>query len=113
LLDFFRYCILSFHVFILDKSRSPVAYQAFDKITVTRTVSIGSKNKYLINGTAAQVQQVQTLFQSVQLNVNNPHWMVMQGSFFFHLFFCYLFEILLCSFILVISKRYLSFLFLF
>ena len=33
----------------------------------------------MINGVTAQQQQVQNLFHSVQLNVNNPHFLIMQG----------------------------------
>ena len=40
---------------------------------------IGGRNKYLINGHNAQLQRVQNLFHSVQLNVNNPHFLIMQG----------------------------------
>lgn len=40
---------------------------------------VGGKNKYLINGAAVQASQVQNLFHSVQLNVNNPHFLIMQG----------------------------------
>lgn len=62
-----------------DKKTSPVGYEHFDKISVTRQVVIGGKNKYLINGHAVQASQVQNLFHSVQLNVNNPHFLIMQG----------------------------------
>jgi len=63
---------------------------------------IGGRNKYLINAHTAQLSQVQVtcspethwprglelnvwrlraqnLFHSVQLNVNNPHFLIMQG----------------------------------
>ena len=40
---------------------------------------VGGRNKYLINGHLAQPSQVQNLFHSVQLNVNNPHFLMMQG----------------------------------
>lgn len=40
---------------------------------------IGGRNKYLINGHNAQLSRVQNLFHSVQLNVNNPHFLIMQG----------------------------------
>lgn len=40
---------------------------------------VGGRNKYLINGHNAQVNRVQNLFHSVQLNVNNPHFLIMQG----------------------------------
>ena len=33
----------------------------------------------MINGKLAQPSQVQNLFHSVQLNVNNPHFLIMQG----------------------------------
>lgn len=62
-----------------DKAVSPVGYEDYDKITVTRQVVIGGRNKYLINGSVAQPARVQNLFHSVQLNVNNPHFLIMQG----------------------------------
>ena len=56
---------------------------------------MGGRNKYLINGLNAPNQRVQVLklfflkhlfffsqqnlFHSVQLNVNNPHFLIMQG----------------------------------
>jgi structural maintenance of chromosome 2 len=42
-------------------------------------VVIGGKNKYMVNGHTVQQNQVQNLFHSVQLNVNNPHFLIMQG----------------------------------
>ena len=33
----------------------------------------------MINGNLAQQGRVQNLFHSVQLNVNNPHFLIMQG----------------------------------
>ena len=62
-----------------DKSRSPVGYEHCDQIIVTRQIVIGGRNKYLINGHVAQPTRVQNLFHSVQLNVNNPHFLIMQG----------------------------------
>ena len=62
-----------------DRSRSPVGYEHCDRITVTRQIVIGGRNKYLINGQTAQPTRVQNLFHSVQLNVNNPHFLIMQG----------------------------------
>ena len=41
-------------------------------------VVIGGRNKYLINGSNATPSRVQDLFRSVQLNVNNPHFLIMQ-----------------------------------
>jgi structural maintenance of chromosome 2 len=62
-----------------DESCSPVGYEQCKEVTVTRQVLIGGKNKYLINGKNAPAGQVQNLFHSVQLNVNNPHFLIMQG----------------------------------
>ena len=42
-------------------------------------MAIGGRNKYLINGHLAQQNRVQNLFHSVQLNINNPHFLIMQG----------------------------------
>jgi len=44
-----------------------------------KQVVIGGRNKYLINGSNANNNRVQDLFRSVQLNVNNPHFLIMQG----------------------------------
>nr|CDS25301.1 structural maintenance of chromosomes protein 2 [Hymenolepis microstoma] len=63
-----------------DKSVSPYGYEQFDELTITRQIVVGGKNKYLINGTNATNTRVQDLFHSVQLNVNNPHFLIMQGS---------------------------------
>ncbi|XP_077867621.1 structural maintenance of chromosomes protein 2-like [Saccoglossus kowalevskii] len=62
-----------------DKKQSPVGYEGYDEITVSRQVVIGGRNKYLINGSNAQNTRVQDLFRSVQLNINNPHFLIMQG----------------------------------
>ena len=62
-----------------DRERSPVGYEHCEQITVTRQIVIGGRNKYLINGQVAQPTRVQNLFHSVQLNVNNPHFLIMQG----------------------------------
>ena len=40
---------------------------------------LGGTSKYLINGHRAQQHTVQNLFQSVQLNINNPNFLIMQG----------------------------------
>ena len=61
-----------------DPRTSPVGYEQRSEIQITRQVVIGGRNKYLINGHTAQQSQVQNLFHSVQLNVNNPHFLIMQ-----------------------------------
>ena len=41
---------------------------------------MGGISKYLICGHRATQQAVQNLFQSVQLNINNPNFLIMQGK---------------------------------
>ena len=63
-----------------DEANSPVGYEQCPEVTVTRQVLLGGKSKYLINGRNAPAGQVTNLFHSVQLNVNNPHFLIMQGK---------------------------------
>ncbi|KAM6187299.1 structural maintenance of chromosomes protein 2 isoform 1-T1 [Sarcoramphus papa] len=62
-----------------DKKLSPLGFEGNDEITITRQIVIGGRNKYLINGVNATNTRVQDLFCSVGLNVNNPHFLIMQG----------------------------------
>lgn len=62
-----------------DMRGSPVGYEGETRLAVTREVVIGGRNRYLVNGRSAQAGAVANLFQSVQLNVNNPHFLIMQG----------------------------------
>lgn len=43
-------------------------------------VAMGGVSKYLICGHRATQNAVQNLFQSVQLNINNPNFLIMQGK---------------------------------
>ncbi|KAF2035292.1 RecF/RecN/SMC protein [Setomelanomma holmii] len=63
-----------------DKSKSPVGFEEHTQISVTRQIVLGGASKYLINGHRAQQQSIQNLFQSVQLNINNPNFMIAQGK---------------------------------
>ncbi|KAK5163690.1 hypothetical protein LTR04_002312 [Oleoguttula sp. CCFEE 6159] len=62
-----------------DKKKSPIGFEDYPQISVTRQIVLGGTSKYLINGHRAQQTTVQTLFQSVQLNINNPNFLIMQG----------------------------------
>lgn len=70
-----------------DESTSPVGYEQCKEVNVTRQVLIGGKSKYLINGRNSPAGQVANLFHSVQLNVNNPHFLIMQGEYY-NLYMC-------------------------
>uniref|UniRef100_A0A8C6IY59 Structural maintenance of chromosomes protein 2 n=1 Tax=Melopsittacus undulatus TaxID=13146 RepID=A0A8C6IY59_MELUD len=63
-----------------DKNASPLGFENNDEISVTRQVVIGGKNKYFINGLTVTSTRVQDLFCSVGLNINNPHFLIMQGQ---------------------------------
>lgn len=63
-----------------DKSKSPIGFTESHKISVTRQIVLGGTSKYLINGHRAPQQSVLQLFQSVQLNINNPNFLIMQGK---------------------------------
>lgn len=52
----------------------------YKEITITRQVMKGGKSKYYLNGSSATTEKIRQLFQSVQLNVNNPHFLIMQGK---------------------------------
>lgn len=41
---------------------------------------MGGKNKYIINGKTIPQQEITAMFQSVQLNINNPNFLIMQGK---------------------------------
>uniref|UniRef100_A0A182QA09 Structural maintenance of chromosomes protein n=1 Tax=Anopheles farauti TaxID=69004 RepID=A0A182QA09_9DIPT len=62
-----------------NPSQCPIGYENWREISITRQIVVGGKNKYLINGKSVQNKRVQDLFCSVQLNVNNPNFLIMQG----------------------------------
>ncbi|RWS22754.1 structural maintenance of chromosomes protein 2-like protein, partial [Leptotrombidium deliense] len=62
-----------------EKERSPMGYEQYDDIVIRREVNLNSRTKYFINGFNASNSQVSDLFHSVQLNINNPHFLIMQG----------------------------------
>lgn len=62
-----------------DKRKSPIGFDEYAQISVTRQIVLGGTSKYLINGHRAQQHTVQNLFQSIQLNINNPNFLIMQG----------------------------------
>lgn len=62
-----------------NRDQCPPGYENCAELIVSRQVEMGGKNKYMINGTTVQNKKVQDLFCSIQLNVNNPHFLIMQG----------------------------------
>ncbi|XP_037960986.1 structural maintenance of chromosomes protein 2-like [Teleopsis dalmanni] len=62
-----------------DPEQCPLGYEKCREISVTRQIVVGGKNKYLINGKIVQNKKIADFFCSVQLNVNNPNFLIMQG----------------------------------
>lgn len=62
-----------------DKSRSAPHYSHNDEIIISREVGMGSKNVYRINGVTVTAKKIMDFFNSLQMNVNNPHFIIMQG----------------------------------
>ncbi|CAD6192506.1 unnamed protein product [Caenorhabditis auriculariae] len=62
-----------------DKSLTPMGYEKADEIVVRRSVVVNGRTGYSINGIAYQNNRVADFFRSVGLNVNNPHFLIMQG----------------------------------
>ena len=62
-----------------DKNLSPIGCESYDEIIVCRTIYQG-KSKYYLNGYNASQDNIKSLFLSVQLNINNPHFLIMQGK---------------------------------
>eukprot|EP00768_Dysnectes_brevis_P006159 gnl/Dysnectes_brevis/4747_a6534_373.p1 GENE.gnl/Dysnectes_brevis/4747_a6534_373~~gnl/Dysnectes_brevis/4747_a6534_373.p1 ORF type:complete len:1165 (-),score=294.46 gnl/Dysnectes_brevis/4747_a6534_373:80-3574(-) len=62
-----------------DPSQSPAGYESMNRIVITREITRSGTTRYLINSRPSKVRTVRTLFHSVGLNVNNPHFLIMQG----------------------------------
>ena len=63
-----------------DPKNCPLSYENYKEIVVTREVNLQNRSKYFINGFVAQnLQVIEDLFHSVQLNIKNPHFLIMQG----------------------------------
>ncbi|CAJ0904125.1 11006_t:CDS:10 [Entrophospora sp. SA101] len=62
-----------------DRENSPIGFEQYSQISVTRQI-MNCQSKYIVNGHRAQQKQVANLFESVQLNINNPHFLIMQGK---------------------------------
>ncbi|KAH7722718.1 Structural maintenance of chromosomes protein 2 [Aphelenchoides avenae] len=62
-----------------DPKQTPIGYERCKEIIIRRQIIINGRNTYQINGTAATVTRVTDLFKMVGMNVNNPHFLIMQG----------------------------------
>lgn len=62
-----------------NPEHSPPGLEEYREITISRQVVMGGKSKYFLNGSIVQNKRIHDLFCSIQLNVNNPHFLIMQG----------------------------------
>ena len=62
-----------------DKTRSHIDYTDYDEITVQRTIDIQKGTKNYINSKVALMSDLKNFFKGVMLNVDNPHFLIMQG----------------------------------
>jgi structural maintenance of chromosome 2 len=51
----------------------------YNEIIVTRIIQ-NSKSKYLLNGYNVSQENIKSFFFSVNININNPHFLIMQGK---------------------------------
>lgn len=62
-----------------DKKNCPIGYENDNTIVICRQLSIPNNTRYMINGSSVNPKRVSDLFSSVSLNVNNPHFLILQG----------------------------------
>ncbi|GAW83391.1 structural maintenance of chromosome 2 [Plasmodium gonderi] len=55
-------------------------YRDMKTITITRQIVLGGRNRYLLNSHNAKPKDISDFFQSLKLNINNPHFLIMQGK---------------------------------
>lgn len=59
-----------------DKITSAPFYESYNEITISHEVGLDSKNIYKINGIIVTPKKVMDFFDSLQMNVNNPHFII-------------------------------------
>ncbi|EKM76313.1 hypothetical protein AGABI1DRAFT_63367 [Agaricus bisporus var. burnettii JB137-S8] len=62
-----------------NKDQMPAGFANQPQITVTRQFSLPNTTKWLLNGHKTTQQAILNMFQGVQLNINNPNFLIMQG----------------------------------
>lgn len=65
-----------------EKKPSPLhdPYKSMKHITITRQIIVGGRNRYLLNSHNAKPKDIADFFQTLKLNINNPHFLIMQGK---------------------------------
>lgn len=65
-----------------DPETAPPGYscEEYPIITVGRQIKMGGKQQFFLNNTVSMQSRVKRFFESISLNVDNPHFMVLQGT---------------------------------
>ena len=58
----------------------PTGYENCEELVVTRQITKDKVTKFFVNGVSSNLTKVKNLFRSVQLNIENPHFLVKQGQ---------------------------------
>eukprot|EP00759_Apiculatamorpha_spiralis_P004587 PhF_6_TR12653/c0_g1_i1/m.20106/K06674/SMC2; structural maintenance of chromosome 2 len=65
-----------------DPSTAPPGYppNEYPEISIARQIMTGGRQKFFFCGRVAQQSTIKQFFHSVSMNVDNPHFLVMQGT---------------------------------
>ncbi|KRY08260.1 Structural maintenance of chromosomes protein 2 [Trichinella patagoniensis] len=61
-----------------NRARSPCGYENYDEIVISRVI-VSGQQKCFLNGSICPISKIIDLFRSIHMNVNNPHFLIMQG----------------------------------
>lgn len=59
-----------------DRASSPYGYEDHETLTITRTIYMDGRCLYQLNGKRVNQKTIQSLFSSVQLDINHPHFLI-------------------------------------
>jgi structural maintenance of chromosome 2 len=65
-----------------DRRTAPTGYsvEEYPTITVSRQILTGGRQKFFLNGRVSDQSRVKQFFHAISLNVDNPHFLVLQGT---------------------------------
>ncbi|KPA80802.1 putative structural maintenance of chromosome (SMC) [Leptomonas pyrrhocoris] len=65
-----------------DAATAPPGYSCdeYPTITIGRQIKLGGRQQFFFNNTVSLQSKVKRFFESISLNVDNPHFMILQGT---------------------------------
>ncbi|CAJ1005619.1 putative RecF/RecN/SMC N terminal domain/AAA domain/SMC protein Flexible Hinge Domain [Leishmania naiffi] len=65
-----------------DPASAPPGYscEEYPLITIGRQIKLGGRQQFFFNNTVSLQSKVKRFFESISLNVDNPHFMILQGT---------------------------------